>query len=206
MKRFVPCLLALLWLSAYYMAYAQETRLYLPFVTYEDPLPDNPAIVNGSFEEGSEVGWSTKGQEVFIHHEDNLPVSAYHGEWLANLWSNFGFVDGNLTIIEGQISQSQIVIPKKRPYLHYVRWLASGPSCAQGSGMSPPYLRVSVNQTTVDSIDVCTDTMTNGWENQVIDLTSFVGQEIELSFKISFGGSGGGTAFIDRVVFKADPS
>lgn len=114
-------------------------------------------------------------------------------------------VDVNIVFIEGQISQSQIVIPKKRPDLHYVRWLASGPSCAQGSGLSPPYLRVSVNQTSVDSIDVCTGTITDGWENQVIDLTSFAGQEVELSFEISFGGSGGGTVFIDRVVFKGEP-
>lgn len=166
---------------------------YLPLITMGGQPAPGDVLVNGNFEAGPTSGWrssSTRGYALIVR-EANMPsyVSAYSGSWVAWL----GGANNEIS----RLSQS-VTVHASEPTLRYWYWIDSADSCGYDFG------GVLVNDTiAVDILNLCKDQNTNGWQQRTVNLASFAGQQIELSFRAELDGTLSSNFFIDDVTLGA---
>jgi len=151
-------------------------RIYLPLVMRYYPSLD--PIVNGDFEDGPVV-WEedSLGLYPIVVDQAYAGLVPHSGSWIAWL----GGASYELAYL-----QQMVTIPSSRPYLHYWHWIASSDSiCSAGRAL------LKVNGTDVKTYPLCTDSNTLGWVEQVVDLSAYAGQLVQLRFSIETVGSAG---------------
>jgi hypothetical protein len=162
---------------------------YLPLIITAGPPPADNVLVNGNFEAGPASGWSASSTQGYalIVREANMPsyVDAHDGSWLAWL--------GGANDEISRLSQS-VTVPASEPTLHYWYWIDSADNCGYDFG------GVIVNDNfAVDILNLCQDQNTGGWQQRTVNLASFAGQQIKLSFRAELDETLSSNFFVDDV-------
>ena len=126
------------------------------------------------------------------HSLNDLPIDAHSGSWAAWLGG-----DNN----ETSIIKQQVTVPTQAPYLTF--WYAIGSNdndCGPDVG---DVGGVTVNGEAVAASWLCTDTQTDGWVQDSIDLRAYAGQSITLALLAATDESYSSNFFIDDVSFQA---
>lgn len=145
-------------------------------------------IANGGFENGQDGSWeeySAHGWDIIVDTSILLPTPPHSGSWAAWLGGDFDDVS--------YISQS-VTIPAEAPTLSFWNWIASEGTCGCDFGW------VKINDTTVQTIDLCGDNNTSGWVNRTVDLSAYAGQTVTLQIRVETDGSLNSNYYIDDVM------
>ncbi len=164
------------------------TNTYLPLVLREPPPP--VLFPNGDFEQGPVIWteFSTYGYELITQ---DVSLTPYDGMWVAWL----GGVLDEISYIE-----QQVTVPTNLHYLSYWHAVYSSDSCGND------FERVLVNSSEVLSKDLCFDNNTDGWVQQVIDLSSYAGQSVIIQIRAECNESYNSNLFIDHVGLQFSPN
>jgi hypothetical protein len=168
-------------------AAAEEYFVYLPLVVN----PAQPvAVPNGDFESGYTIWVESSTNDYALIIDSGFPsnVIPRSGSWAA--WLG-GFKNETSTI------QQQVTVPPSAPYLAYWHWILSTDYCGYDVAS------VRVNGTAVSTYSLCTSANTNGWVRQVINLSAYAGQTVNLEFRAVIDHSLRSDLFIDDVVFQS---
>jgi len=147
------------------------------------------SVGNDDFENGPDGTWteySAQGWPLIVSATTLMPVGAtpHSGVWAAWL----GGDDDEISII----SQT-VAITAGESTLSYWLWIDSEDFCGYDFG------QVLINNTEVYSISLCTDTNTNGWINRTLDLSGYIGLDVDLQFRAETDDSLNSNLFIDDV-------
>jgi hypothetical protein len=163
-----------------------------PTVTPTATQPSGGTIANGTFEQGSGVGWSetsSGGYDIVVLNTSNDPTLPTHsGAWLA--WLG-GADNENASVYQ------TVTIPGSAPYLSYWIFLAS----QETLGCSYDIGSVSVNGTEIQSYGLCDDNNTGGYVRQSLNLSAYAGQTVTIAFEIVTDSSVNSNFFLDDVSF-----
>jgi len=149
-------------------------------------LSSTSGIVNGDFESGR-TGWneySRYGWSIILHR-DSLPVSPQSGNWAAWLGGSYDEIS--------YISQT-ITIPTGSITLTYWEWIASQDTCGRD------FAWVRINNTNVQTINLCGSNNTNGWIQRTVNLSAYAGQTVSLQIRVETNSSLNSNYFVDNVV------
>ncbi len=162
-------------------AEVEAKRSYLPAQI------EAASVGNGDFENGADGSWveySAWGLPT-IYTSTVLPVTPHSGDWA--VWLGGGY-DGITAI-----SQT-VAVTDGESILSYWLWIASADDvCGYDFG------KILINNIEVYSINLCTDNNTNGWTNRTLDLSAYIGQDIDLQFRVKTDGWLNSNLFIDDV-------
>lgn len=168
------------------------TNVYLPAAIKPLPAPINSALINGNFEQGNN-GWaeSSTDQQPSIRNT-GLSITPRSGQWVAR----FAGQPNGLASISQQIDLSGT----QAQNLEYYYQVDSSDTCG------PVLLGVFVNNTRVESEAICISSQRN-WERVQIDLSSFQGQRVTITFRVVSSGVAdpATTLFIDDVALTPRP-
>lgn len=175
-------------------AEAGQHSRYLPLVRKAE-VP----LINGSFEEGPDVGWrvvfNTVPTSAFIRRATPETGPAYHGQWLMAL--------GGASGISERIIQEGFTIPVDRPYLTFwYRVTTTEPDCSE------PYrnsVSVTIDAESASKIlggfDLCQYAARSGWQRLRYPLHDYVGPNARLSFDIHTDSEYPATMYVDYIQF-----
>jgi hypothetical protein len=153
------------------------------------PTPGTCGIGNCDFERGATTWteYSQNGWEL-IRPADILPRPPHSGSWAA--WLGGG---GN----EIAYLQQSVFVPSDRPYLSYWHWIHSYDVC----GSATAYVRINGN--TVHQYNLCDENNTNGWVLNVVNLSAYSGQTVQLQVRVELIGSSYSNLFLDDFAFQS---
>jgi hypothetical protein len=157
------------------------------------PLPPPPSctdIPNGDFESGA-VSWSEYSSHGWDLIGEWSLVTGHSGTWytwLGGEYDDTSYIDQVLTV------------SASCPYLVFYHYIASQDSCGLDNG----YVRI--NETAVETIQLCSTNSTGGWVKKSIDLSSYADQSVSIQFRVETDSSLNSNWFIDDVSFQASPS
>ncbi|MBN1221582.1 MAG: hypothetical protein JXM69_21855 [Anaerolineae bacterium] len=142
-------------------------------------------VSNGDFEGGTSVWteYSALGWPLIVT-STILPVTPHSGDWA--VW--LGGDDDEVSTI----SQT-VAITIGESTLSYWQWIDSEDICGNDFG------QVLINNTQVYSISLCDATNTNDWVNRTLDLSAYIGQNVDLQFRAETNGNLNSNLFIDDV-------
>lgn len=166
------------------------SRVFLPLVlkSYAE-MPLSP-LVNGNFEAGR-TGWtehSLQGWDLIVNTDEPDMILPHGGVWVAWL----GGDDNETATLE-----QAVYVPASAPYLGYWHVIGSQDVCGYDNAW------VKVNATPLKTYDLCQSQATGGWVKQVLNLTAYAGQQVNLQFGASTDASLPSNFFIDDVAFQA---
>lgn len=154
------------------------------------PSNDN-LLLNGDFENGADGSWteasSNFGGQGSLILNTNASVSPYNGSYLAWL----GGVNDEIS----DLMQSVLIPNDDSATLSFFYWIGSNDSLC-GADIAI----VQVNNTVVQSFDLCLDTRTGGWVPFEIDVSSFMGQQVTIRFRLENNDVALSNFFLDEVV------
>jgi C1A family cysteine protease/predicted secreted protein len=168
--------------------------VYLPLVVrnVESSPPPTPTedIPNGGFENGRDGSWNEYSSNgwALIYNASSLPLSPHGGSWAAWL----GGDDDETSILSQQIS-----IPSNATTLNYWYWTSSEDFCYYD------YAYTCLGSSTLKTHNLCADENTAGWTLQQLDVTSWRGQTLDLSFVVETDYSLNSNFFLDDVSISA---
>jgi hypothetical protein len=146
------------------------------------------SVQNPGFENGADGAWteySAHGWPIIVDSTQlGTVVTPHNGQWAA-------WLGGELDDISS-ISQT-VAITQQSSTLKYWKWIGSQDSCGYDFGS------ILINGSAVSSFALCTATNTNGWVTETLDLTSYIGQNVELKFLAETDDSNNSNLFIDDV-------
>lgn len=167
-------------------------QIYTAALPTATPTPIPDPFINGDFEQGRGVGWaesSSNGYDLVLSlSEGNLLTRS--GQWSAWL----GGASNELSIL----SQS-FTVSSSQPYLiyYYARFSEEG-DCGADTGV------VLLNNTPIETIELCDGTNSSNWEGRVANLSSLIGQNVTLTFRVQTNGNDNNTnVFVDDVSVSA---
>ena len=164
------------------------------FITdwHRPPLPpaniEAASVGNGDFEGGPNGMWaeySALGYSL-IFSATMLPVIPHNGNWA--VW-----LGGAGDQIETASISQTVTITSGESILSFWMWIGSVDACGYDFG------KVLINNTEVYSISLCDATNTYGWVNKTLDLSTYLGQEVDLQFLIETDSTFQSDLFIDDV-------
>ncbi len=144
--------------------------LYLPFISRLPPQITK-ALQNGNFEAGANGVWAehTLKSAKLVLNKSTLKLTPHSGNFavrLANLNSEIAVIEQDVTIQAGN------------PVLKYWYWIKSDDDCGYDYG------GVIVNDTVVDKFDLCKSTNMTGWKQRSLNLSAYVGQTVNVQFRV----------------------
>ncbi len=130
-----------------------------------------PSIRNGTFEEGRNGDWGESSSNGFdIVTDQDLPAAPHSGSWL-------GWLGGD----DNEISTlSQTITLPAAPAMQLNFWFLIG---SQEFDCSADIAALKINNTSVWATGMCSQSVTGGWKNKTIDLSSYAGQTITILFR-----------------------
>lgn len=156
------------------------------------PTPPPSGLVNGNFESG-QTGWtesSSHNYPLIVNNFDPTGVTPHGGSWAAWLGGDNDEISN--------LSQT-VTVPTGGSYLSYWYWFQSTDVC--GFDLAT----VKVNGTVVAQADLCDTNNTNGWAHTSLDLSSYAGQTVTLTFGAETDSSILSNFFVDDVSFQSTP-
>jgi hypothetical protein len=168
----------------------QTNYIYMPIIFSAPPAPI--LFPNGDFEQGPGIWteFSTHGWELIVN---GFPYgfTAYDGTWAVWLGGDFN----EISYIE-----QQVTVPSNLHYLSFWYWIDSEDVCGNDFG------HVSVNSNEVVDYNLCESNNTNGWVQEVIDLSAYAGQSVVVQIKTECDAQLNSNLFIDHVGFQYSSS
>ncbi len=143
----------------------------------------NSSVLNGSFESGSAY-WSEYSSNDWALIVNALPMAPRGGSYAAWLGGDYNEYS--------ELSQSNIHMNSGR-YLHYWYWSNSSDICGYD------FAYVVVNGSVKKTYNLCSGTNTGGWSHQVIDLQSYTGSTINLTFIVDTDSSLISNFYLDNI-------
>lgn len=132
-------------------------------------------LVNGDFEQGPGVGWIEQPGPLIVPAA-TMGVLAWSGQYVARL----GYESDNR---HEAILRQVITLPPDPPlYLHLSVWIYSEEICDVGYyDLMGAYINgIAIEE----NASLCRSDNTDGWVRNVMDLSPYAGQQIELGFRI----------------------
>jgi hypothetical protein len=168
----------------------------LPWLTLllgESPPPPPPAcpvIYNGDFESGKTVWteYSALEYSLILNSGFPSPVTPRSGSWA--VWLGGAYMETNYI-------QQPVPVSSSCPYLVFYHWIASADTCGWDFGTT------LINETIVDTVNLCSSTNTGGWVKKSINLSAYAGQTVILQFKAITNSSVISSWYIDDVSFRS---
>jgi secreted trypsin-like serine protease len=169
--------------------------VYLPLVI--KTTATNPgSIPNGDFEQG-DTAWteySSNGWDLIVNSSQMPPGSSPHGgNWAA--WLGGG--GGN--VAELSRLYQPVTISTATPYLAFWHWIASGDLCGLDQA------GVKINNQVVKSYNLCQANDTGQWQKQVVNLTAYAGQSVQLEFFVQTTATTYSAWFLDDITLQSTP-
>lgn len=163
-----------------YSPFAPKTvaaKLYLPLLL--SSLSPCPVISNGDFEQGDAVWKQTSNfSSPLILDANALLVatqgiaSPHGGSWAAMLCG----VENELASLK-----QSIIVAVGCPTLSYWHWIDSFAPC--GVHFEKVLITNPNGTTLVDTYNLCSETVTNGWEKRSLSLGAYAGQTVTLEIR-----------------------
>jgi photosystem II stability/assembly factor-like uncharacterized protein len=154
------------------------------------PTPSPIPFINHDFE-GGHVGWqesSLQGRQIITSViTSSLSIPAHSGSWVAWL--------GGSNEEQNYIQQT-ITVPTSAPYLAYWYWVSSNEYYC---GYDFSY--VKINNQISKKYDLCYGRNTYEWTKQIINLTTFAGQSVNIQLAVSTDSSDRSNLIVDDVTF-----
>jgi hypothetical protein len=146
-------------------------------------------VDNGDFESDPNVDWTEySAQEYYplVVSSTNLPAgvtphSGNYAVWLGGDDNETAFISQTVAITTGEST------------LSYWQWIDSGDLCGYDFGS------VLINGSEVYSISLCSNTSTYGWVYRTLNLSAYIGQDVDRQFRVETDGSLTSNLFIDDV-------
>ncbi len=170
-----------------------QTPVFVPSATY---TPVVSGIANGDFENGRDNSWQEDNNRedflALVRRGDSIdpPVTPTSGQWLAALFArDFSEVS--------QIWQTVTLPASGQIFLKLSYLIKSEESCDV-----PYYDSIAVyidNTIVVDWWDICDYYSMENWDTDYIDLSSYAGQTVQITFEISTLDGGLTTLFLDDI-------
>ena len=165
--------------------------VYLPLVIKTPPM--NPGgIPNGDFEQGRAVWteFSSKGYNLILDSIE-MPTGypPHGGNWAA-------WLGGDVNELS-RLYQT-VTISAATPYLAFWHWIASYDVCGLDRA------RVKINEQIIQSYDLCQANETGQWQQQVVNLTAYAGQSVQLEFLVETT-TGSSSWFLDDITLQSAP-
>ncbi|GIV85532.1 MAG: hypothetical protein KatS3mg052_2539 [Candidatus Roseilinea sp.] len=167
-------------------------RAYLPIARRQ--LASVGGIVNGNFEQGPNVGWTTSSNytSCLICDQSNLPpIGPHGGNWAA--W--FGGVHN-----ENAALKQTVTVPASAPYLGFWHAISSSDLCNDAYDVA----RVKVNGAEVTKFHLCTANNTT-WTATSVNLSAYAGQSVLLEFTAKTDHVFYSSWFVDDIAFQTTP-
>ncbi len=173
-------------------AEAGQHSRYLPLVRRAE-VP----LINGSFEEGPDVGWDvvfdTVPTSAFIRRATPETGPAYHGQWLLAL--------GGASDINERIIQEGFTISVSQPYLTFwYRATTTEPECSEPYRNSMNVtIHAESNSITMGAFDLCEYAARTGWQRFRYPLHDYVGPNAQITFSIHTDSDYPATMYVDDI-------
>lgn len=151
----------------------------------------SPTLVNGDFEQGSNVGWteySSHGWDLIMNTDFPTGISPHGGSWA--VWLGGG--NDEVSYIN-----QQVTIASGNSHLHLWYWIASEDVCNYDYG----YVRV--NSSNIYTWNLCITNNTGAWAELNLNLSAYAGQTVTLEIRSVTDSSTNSNFFIDDVSFAA---
>ncbi len=162
------------------------------FRQYTAPLPPS-TLSNGNFEAGP-AGWiqySLQQYPLIVDRTYPSMKEPHGGDWA--VW--MGGALGEVAYIEQDVQ-----IYDTAPYLTYWHWIESLETVCGADTM-----RVIVNASTVDTLNLCQINNTGGWIKYSVDLQAYTGGEATLVLGVSTNYTLNSNYFVDDITFQSSP-
>ncbi len=157
-------------------------KLLLPVV-----LSPDYAFKNWDFELGR-VGWHEYSQSgwALITPESDMPVPPYSGNWA--VW--LGGVPSDVSSI------SQHIFVPSQKLLTAKIWIAS-----QETNCGNDLFIARVNGAEIGRVGLCQTNKTDGWTTLYVNVSSYAGQEVFMTFEVRTNSSLNSNVFLDNFVW-----
>ena len=155
-----------------------------------------PVISNGDFEQGA-TGWnqsSLNNRPLIVdanYLNSTFGVTPHNGTWAASLCG----VPNEVASLKQPISVSASC-----PYLSYWHWIDSFAPCGVHYGKVTITDLTGTN--TVDTYDLCSETITNGWVIHTLNLGTYAGQTVTLEIRAECNTTDISILLLDDVSFQ----
>ncbi|RMG65314.1 MAG: hypothetical protein D6709_03105 [Chloroflexi bacterium] len=167
-------------------------RAYLPIARRQ--LASVGGIVNGNFEQGPNVGWTTSSNYTFclICDQSDLPsIGPHGGNWAAR----FGGINN-----ENASLKQTVTVPAGAPYLGFWHAISSSDWCNDAYDVA----RVKVNGAEVKKFQLCTPNNTT-WTATSVNLSAYAGQTVMLELHVKTDSLIVSSWLVDDLAFQAGP-
>jgi hypothetical protein len=166
-------------------------RFFLPLVLMS-ASSSSPAVLNGNFESGPTV-WTEYSSHAWPIIVNSFPTgitphSGSYAAWLGGAYDDTSYV------------QQQVTLSASAPFLVYWQWIASTDGCGWDFGS------VLVDNTVVNTYDLCSSTNTGGWVKHSVNLSAYAGRSVALQIRAETDSSQNSNLFIDDVSLQASAS
>lgn len=167
------------------------STLYLPLVVKTTPT-NSGGIPNGDFEQGRSA-WnesSSNGWILIVESNQMPPGFAPHeGNWAAWLGGEDEF---------SRLYQT-IALNPATPYLAFWHWIDSLDPCGLDQA------GVKINNQVVQSYNLCQPNNSGQWQKQVVNLTAYAGQSVQLEFFVQTTATTDSWWFLDDITLQSAP-
>lgn len=164
--------------------------VFLPAILNGDGVQQtqNP-FTNPGFENGS-TGWteySAWGYSLILNRA-SLPRVPHAGNWAVWLGGDYNEIS--------YIAQ-QVTVPASNPVLSYWHYISSEDVCGFDFGF------VVVNNSIVNTYNLCASNNTNGWVQKTVNLSAYAGQTVNLQIRAETDGYLLSSLYVDDVSFQS---
>ncbi|MCB0047357.1 MAG: hypothetical protein KDD92_18170 [Caldilineaceae bacterium] len=173
---------------------------YLPLVKGQSPAvppPAFPSLVNGDFDVPGDTTWrenTTYDRTIIV--SQTYVGSLVQGDFLAHSPPNLAWLGGQVNeraTLSQNISLPDGIADIRLAFYH---WIGSQDNAC---GADRAYVNIN-GSPVIPPLELCYGENTGGWAYREIDLSSYAGQDIELTFLAEQDGEGKSNWFLDNIV------
>ncbi|MCB9137912.1 MAG: hypothetical protein H6642_06155 [Caldilineaceae bacterium] len=173
---------------------------YLPLVKGQPqavPPPAFPSLVNGDFDVPGDTTWrenTTYDRTIIV--SQTYVDSLVQGDFLAHSPPNLAWLGGQVNeraTLSQNISLPDGIADIRLAFYH---WIGSQDNAC---GADRAYVNIN-GSPVIPPLELCYGENTGGWAYREIDLSSYAGQDIELTFLAEQDGEGKSNWFLDNIV------
>ncbi|MCB9137913.1 MAG: hypothetical protein H6642_06165 [Caldilineaceae bacterium] len=173
---------------------------YLPLVKGQPqavPPPAFPSLVNGDFDVPGDTTWrenTTYDRTIIV--SQTYVDSLVQGDFLAHSPPNLAWLGGQVNERATLSQNTSLPDGIADIRLAFYHWIGSQDNAC---GADRAYVNIN-GSPVIPPLELCYGENTGGWAYREIDLSSYAGQDIELTFLAEQDGEGKSNWFLDNIV------